>query len=188
MKKLILITTILLNAYFVTFSQQISVDERVFGLQAGLFGIWGHGEYKVQNKIAIKGELGFENGFSQTYNNNFYFFLIPTVVLEPRWYYNLEKRQTRLKRIDGNSGNYFSIFMRYHPDLFVISNVNAGSVIPDISIIPTWGFRRKISDHFNFEMALGLGYRYYFAKGYGYSSNKSETALNFTLRFGYIFK
>ena len=187
MKKRIFITVILLNAYCIAFSQQVSIEEKVFGLQAGLFGIWGHGEFKVQNQIAIKGEFGFENGFGQTYNNNTVYFLFPTLVVEPKWYFNLEKRQTKQKRIDGNSGNYFSLFMRYHPDWFVISNVKFGSVVPDFSIIPTWGFRRKITNHFNFEMALGLGYRYYFAKGHGYSSNRGETALNFTLRFGYIF-
>lgn len=187
MKKRIILISILLNVSCIAFAQQPSIEQKVYGIQAGFFGIWGHCEYKLHDKIAIRGELGFDNGVGQTYNGNAGYYLVPSIALEPKWYYNLEKRQAKSKRIDGNSGNYFSLFLRYHPDWFVISNVNTGNVIPDISIIPTWGIRRKMGNHISFETAIGFGYRYTFTKRYGYSTNTLERDMNFTLRFGYIF-
>jgi hypothetical protein len=61
------------------------------------------------------------------------------------------------------------------------------SIISDISIIPTWGIRRNIGAHFNYEVGAGFGYRYIFAKDAGYYSNESEAAANLHLRIGFVF-
>lgn len=187
MKK-ILLTLTFCGLTFIAKSQTVSVEQSTFGIQTGFLGIWVHNEAKLSNQIALRSELGFDSGI---WGGSFYektgFLLTPVITLEPRWYYNLNKRKSRSRRIDGNSGNFISIKTSYHPDWFVISNYDDIRVISDISMIPTWGIRRHIGEHFTYEAGIGIGYRYTFAKQAGYSEDESEAALNLHLRIGYKF-
>jgi hypothetical protein len=138
--------------------------------------------------LTLRSELGFD---SEIWGGSFYdktgFSMTPVLTLEPRLYYNLNKRVSKSKDITNNSGNFISLKTSYHPDWFVISNYKNIDIITDISIIPTWGIRRNMGIHFNFETGLGLGYRYIFAKNAGYFNNTSEGAANLHLRIGYVF-
>jgi len=169
-------------------SQDISVEKSIFGIQTGFLGVWMHNESKLSNQIALRSELGFDSGI---WGGDFYdktgFVLTPVITIEPRWYYNLNKRENKTKRIDKNSGNFISLKTSFHPDWFAISNYKNIKIISDVSIIPTWGIRRNIGKNFNYEAGIGLGYRYIFAKQAGYAENKSEAALNLHLRIGYTF-
>jgi hypothetical protein len=78
------------------------------------------------------------------------------IVIEPRYYYNLQKRAKDAKRIDGNSGNFIALKASYHPE-FALFNADDAPVVSDFAIIPTWGIRRNIGDHFNYEAGLGVG-------------------------------
>jgi len=71
----------------------------------------------------------------------------------------------------------------------VISNYSNINIISDISIIPTWGIKRNIGNHFNYEAGFGVGYHYIFAENAGYigNSNKGEVDINLHLRIGYRF-
>ncbi|MBC9794877.1 hypothetical protein [Sinomicrobium weinanense] len=187
MKK-ILLTLTFCGLTFIAKSQTVSVEQSTFGIQAGLLGIWGHHEARLSNQIALRSELGFDSGF---WRNNYYdelgFLLTPVITLEPRWYYNLNKRESKSRRTDGNSGNFISIKTSYHPDWFVISNHDNIRIISDISIIPTWGIRRNIGNHFTYETGIGFGYSYIFARQAGYSEDEGDAALNLHLRVGYRF-
>jgi len=169
-------------------SQNVSVENSLFGIQTGFLGVWVHNETKLTNQIALRSEIGFDSGF---WGGDFYdktgFLMTPVITAEPRWYYNLNKRQIKSKRTDGNSGNFIALKTSYHPDWFVISNYENINIISDVSIIPTWGIRRNIGKYFNHETGIGLGYRYIFAKQAGYMQNDSEIALNLHLRIGYKF-
>src|SRR5690606_7369286 len=187
MKKLFLTLTFF-GIIFTAKSQTTSVEKSTFGIQTGFLGIWVHNESKLSNQIALRSELGFDSGI---WGGDFYdktgFLLTPVITLEPRWYYNLNKRESKSKRVDGNSGNFISLKTSYHPDWFEISNYDNISIVSDISIIPTWGIRRNIGKHFNYETGIGIGYRYIFAKQAGYLENESEAAINLHLRIGYKF-
>lgn len=169
-------------------SQNTSVEKSIFGIQTGSFGIWTNHETKLTQQTVLRSEIGLDSGI---WGGDFYdeigFLMTPVITVEPRWYYNLNERVNKSKRIDGNSGNFISIKTSYHPDWFVISNYDNVNIISDISIVPTWGIRRNIGKHFNYETGIGLGYRYIFAKEAGYSENESEAALNLHLRIGYRF-
>jgi hypothetical protein len=186
MKKIITLAFLSLSIF--CNAQNASVEKMVFGIQTGFLGIWGHNESRLSNTVALRSELGFDSGI---WGGDFYdgtgFLLTPVLTLEPRFYYNLNKRNSRSKNITNNSGNFISIKTSYHPDWFVISNYKDVSIISDISFIPTWGIRRNIGTHFNYEAGFGIGYRYIFAKAAGYYSNKSEAAANLLLRIGYVF-
>lgn len=184
----ILLITILCALTYTAKAQNASVEKSTYGIQTGFLGIWIHNESKLSNSIALRTELGFDSGI---WGGDFYdktgFLLTPVLTVEPRWYYNLNKRERKSKRIDGNSGNFISLKTSYHPDWFVISNTENISVISDISIVPTWGIRRNIGKHFTYEAGIGLGYRYIFAKQAGFLENESDAALNLHLRIGYSF-
>ena len=187
MKKII--TLVFLSLSFFCNAQNVSVEKSVFGIQTGFLGIWGHNESKLSNTMALRSELGLDAGILFTDyqgRSGAGFLLAPVLTLEPRFYYNVNKRSSKSKDISNNSGNFISLKTSYHPDWFVISNY-ADNIISDISFIPTWGIRRNIGPHFNYEAGAGIGYRYVFAKEAGYYSNESEAVANLHLRIGYVF-
>jgi len=159
MKK-ITFTLILCGLTLIANSQNASVEKSTYGIQTGFLGIWVNNETKLSNQIALRSEIGFDSGI---WGGDFYegtgFLMTPVITLEPRLYYNLNKRVSKSRRIDGNSGNFISLKTSYHPDWFVISNKENVSVVSDISIIPTWGIRRNIGKHFTYETGIGIGYR-----------------------------
>lgn len=173
---------------FIAKSQTASVEKSTYGIQTGFLGIWVHNESKLSNQFALRSELGLDTGiFGNDINDVDGLLLAPAITVEPRWYYNLNKRENKSKRIDGNSGNFISIKTTYHPDWFVISNVNNINLISDISIIPTWGIRRNIGNHFNYEVGFGLGYVHYFKEDNVILLDENEVTANLHLRIGYRF-
>lgn len=173
---------------FTAKSQEASVEKSLFGIQTGFLGIWINNESRLSNQIALRSEVGLEAGmWGGTFYEKKGFIMNPVVTLEPRWYYNLNRRVCNSKRIDGNSGNFIALKTSYRPDLFVISNYDIQKVVSDLTIIPTWGIRRNIGNRFNYETGVGIGYTYMFAKQAGYLQNESEVALKLHLRIGYRF-
>jgi hypothetical protein len=187
MKKIFL-ALIFCGLTFITNAQDVSVEKSTYGIQTGFLGIWAHNESRLSNQIALRSELGLDTGiFGSDVNDINGFLLVPAITLEPRWYYNLNKRQNKSKRIDGNSGNFISIKTTFHPDWFVISNEDNINFISDISIIPTWGIRRNIGNHFNYETGFGIGYVHYFEEDNVILLDESGVAVNLYLRIGYRF-
>ncbi|MCY2685648.1 hypothetical protein [Salinimicrobium sp. TH3] len=173
---------------FFAHSQNASVEQSTYGIQSGILGLWFHNEAALSEEIALRSELGFDTGlFAGSYYDNVGFLLAPVISLEPRWYYNLNKRQRKSRRTDGNSGNFLSLKTSYHPDWFVISNYDNISVASDISIVPTWGIRRHLGDHFTYETGIGFGYQYYLTGSSDFFENKHDAAINLHLRIGYRF-
>ena len=185
-----LITLILCGLTLFAKSQNASVESSTFGIQTGVLGIWVYNEVKLTNSLALRTELGFDFGIWETTYYDDYnapFLLTPVIVIEPRFYYNLQKRSERSKRIDGNSGNFIALKMGYHPDWFVLFNTDDAPVVSDFSIITTWGIRRNIGDRFNYEAGIGAGFSHTYAERAGYEKDKSEIELNMHLRIGYSF-
>lgn len=169
-------------------AQTSSVESSIYGVQTGFLGAWVYNESKLSDEIALRTELGLDaHIFASSFLNRTGFILAPTINLEPRWYYNLNKRVNKSRRTANNSGNFLSLKGTYRPNLFTISNYENTYVIPNISVIPTWGIRRHIGRHFNYEAGIGIGYNYIFAKSVGYLENRDEAALNLHLRIGYSF-
>ncbi|MFV0376469.1 MAG: hypothetical protein ACK5JD_04115 [Mangrovibacterium sp.] len=171
-----------------TKAQEKGVSNSVWGVQTGLFGAWVYNEARLSDEIALRTELGFDYGFqsSSWYDEDVEVYT-PVITLEPRWYFNLKKRQQKSRKVFCNTGNFLSLKTSFHPGKMGISNVDGVDVVPDISIIPTWGIRRHMGQHFAFETGVGLGWAYVFWKSLGYVDNESEIALNLHLRLGYTF-
>ena len=185
MKKKILLSLIASLMYLAGNSQTASVEKSTYGIQTGLLGIWVHNEMKLTNQIALRTELGMNAGI---FGGDFYpktgFLMTPVITAEPRWYYNLEKRQSKSKNIAGNSGNFVSLQTSYHPNWFVISNYDNLKTFNLITVIPTWGIKRNVGKHFTYETAIGVGYGHQFREGYG---DLEGVSVNLHLRVGYRF-
>ncbi|TYB79867.1 hypothetical protein [Bizionia myxarmorum] len=188
MKRITLLSLLLICISYSAHAQTASVEKSVFGVQIGILGIWAHNEIKLSNSIALRSELGLDTGlyFDSDYPSTGYI-LGASVSLEPRWYYNLNKRVRKSRNILGNSGNFISIKTQYHPDWIIASNMDNTTLISDISIVPTWGIRRQIGAHFNYETGIGIGYIHYFNPNNLYIINEADVALNLHVRLGYRF-
>lgn len=171
-----------------------SVEKSIKGIQLGL-GAWINYEFKLANQFSLRAEVGLNGSF--WYQKSFYygedigFIVSPVIKAEPRWYYNMEGRMKKGKNIKGNSGNFLSLPISYSPDWFLLSSKGDGGykMRPQISFVPTWGIRRTLGKHFNYEAGIGIGYAYAFE----YSDNGNTykaydgTVANVHLRIGYHF-
>jgi hypothetical protein len=189
MRKIVLVS--IFSAFtLIAKSQEASVEKSIFGIQTGFAGLWAYNELKLSNQFALRSEIGFDAYFG---NDDFYpdtdFLLTTVVTLEPRWYYNLNKRESNSKPIDDNSGNFFSLKTSlHHSDLLIVfGNDEEAKIVSDFSVIPTWGMRRNLGKHFNYEAGIGAGYIHFFGKNAGFSKDKGELAINLHLRLGYRF-
>ncbi|UZR98111.1 DUF3575 domain-containing protein [Chondrinema litorale] len=182
----ILLTIIICAISLIANAQESSVEKATLGVQAGLLGIWVNGESKLAEQFTLRTEVGVMfDSFGFTSNSDIYT-ITPELTLEPRWYYNIEKRALSGKPTSKNSANYFSIETSYHPYWFMITDGDHNykrEEKTNVTIVPTWGIRRSISENFNFEAGIGIGYKHYTGLG-----NDSNLATNIHLRIGYILK
>ena len=168
---------------------QASVEKSLFGVQTGLLGIWVYNELRISNTIALRSELGLETAVAtREDSNDSYTFLTPEITLEPRLYYNLNKRKSKGKNISENSANYFSLRSSYYPDSFTIGNTGGYNFVPELNIVPCWGMKRNLGDHFNYELGGGVGYRKVFETASETNSNNADVVMHIHARIGYKFK
>ncbi|MFZ0595590.1 MAG: hypothetical protein WAM46_01295 [Flavobacterium sp.] len=177
------ITTVLLCLVIQTgYSQNKGVEKSIYNVQTGFLGIWINNEYRLFNEISLRTEIGLDAGLRGCSDCDTEYALAPVITLEPRWYYNIDKRNS-LNKGKNNSANFIALAIKYHPDWFVISNADYSQVANQIAIIPKWGIRRNIgTSNFNYEAGLGIGYKFYL------DENFSEATADLHLRIGYTFK
>jgi hypothetical protein len=185
MKKLIAtMTACVFFAANVAAQEEACVEKNIFGIQAGVIGIWVNNELKLSNSIALRSEMGFEMT-NWTIGRSFYGndneAIIPLVLsVEPRYYFDIKKRYSNGLRIDNNSATFLSIKINYHADWFMLS----GKQPSVVQIIPTIGGRYNIGKCLNIEVGGGMGYQYTFTS---IKEEKDVWAFNIVLRIGYIF-
>ncbi|MGY0392909.1 hypothetical protein ACW5R3_10175 [Bizionia sp. KMM 8389] len=182
-----LLTLALCAVTLVAKSQDATVEKSIFGIQTGFLGLWAYNELGLSNSIALRSEIGIDVGltFNSNYHNKTIVMTAPVITLEPRWYYNLKKRERKSRRTDGNTGNYIAIKTSYHPDLLISVNYDNVKLVSDLTIIPTWGIRRTIGQHFNYETGIGIGYIHAFNKDNQPLIDDPDVAVNVHLRIGY---
>lgn len=187
MKTKISIFIILISS--IAICQTATVEKSIFTVQTGIFGAWVNNETRLTNQIALKSEVGLDAtvfGGEQYSKTGFIF--TPVLNVEPRWYYNLNRRVSKNKTIYNNSGNYAALSLNHHPDWFVISNTDGVVVYPSFAIVPKYGLKRTIgSSNFNYEFSAGIGFQNIYREKYGYK-NVNDTFLDLSFRIGYTFK
>lgn len=158
-----------LNAQSEKDSLNVSLEQSIFGIQLGMFGIESgllegniYNESRLSKNWSLRSQIALSGDYSFT--ERFTYELNPKISIEPRYYYNLFRRKKRNKDITNNAGNYFGFKMNYLPYWFNITNKKDNERLlrnnQAFSIMPTYGFRRNIGKHFDFEFNVGLGAKY----------------------------
>lgn len=108
----------------------------------------------------------------------FYYAFLPAINGQYRYFYNMERRLDKGKRIDGNTGNYLAASATIFTSDVIIGNVESGSGAAGF-IGPVYGIQRTYSKGFNYTMEFGLGL--YFASDENFEA--VETGFGPTVSF-----
>lgn len=137
--------------------------------------------YSYEQAIAQKSTVNFEmmlaGGFGSDFMNGTYWLIVPVMRVEPRYYYNFTKRFEKGKKTINNSANYLSISSDYQFETGIGSKAHS---IGTFNIIPKWGMKRTIGNHFIFEFAAGIGAQ-------KSENNNWKAAPGLDLKLGYSF-
>ncbi len=155
------IIVVLLN--FITFSsysqEAPSLLNNRFEVGVGLLYAKVGYEQKLTNKLSVVGSLNYNmsyqnyNGYSETYS-------IGSIKVEPRWYYNIEKRKAKGKNIKNNSANYFALEVEYLPKAMATQKFIDYHTLFEYAInySTTYNIKRNIGQsNFGYEYGFGLG-------------------------------
>ncbi len=181
MKKIILILLIT-NFSFSQDKPNTSVEKSIFGIQTGFLGAWIHNESRLSNQISLRSEVGLDLGINAN-SNDTKTVLIPSFRIEPRWYYNLKKRAEKGRNISKNSGNFLALNLTYNPDWFYIGGEDNVEIIGILAIVPKWGIKRTVGNHFTYEAGFGIG-TFIVLNDYEVENN---VAIDLHVRIGYTF-
>lgn len=184
--------------------EEASVEKSIFGIQAGVMGIWINNEIKLSNTIALRSEAGFEMTnwtIGSTFYNKGNEPFIPLVfIVEPRWYYDIKKRHSKGLYTANNTATFISVKIHYHADWLLLSGERPSNIqmtptythntpiaptyTHNIQIMPTYATRRNIGKYFNYEVGGGIGYQHTFTS---IEEENDVLAFNIVLRIGYTF-
>ena len=136
--------------------EKVSVEKSILSIQTGYFGTWINYELKLHNQFALRTELGSEYRLKFAIKQSFDSLKNQvSIFLEPKYYFNLKKRESKNKNIKNNAGNYISLRI----NLNILNNLEIGEFY-FYDLTPTFGIRRNITSHFNLELSFGYGISY----------------------------
>lgn len=162
---IILISLLSLNQVF---AQQI---ESLHSVKVGIPSITYSYEHALGKQFSINMEAG--SDWSWRYSNHSSEIIFsPILIIEPRLYYSV-KRRHEIGRLTNNSASFFSVAASYESGIL---QKNSRGIL---SLIPKWGFRRAMGNHFIFETQLGAGLKIY-RRSYLFDAELA-------LKFGYVF-
>jgi len=177
MKKTIYIIVLALIGISQSTQAQKGLTEN-FNAKIGVIGGWLAYEKPLSDSFLLDIELGYIGGIL---NSEFIF--TSTIELEPRYYYNLNKRIQKNKNTKHNSANYLALQLSYIPDILTATTKKNSkiNVLKTFSAIPTFGLRRNITGNLNFDFEIGIGYLW--AKDFD-----NEVTANLLIGLSYAFK
>ncbi|MEJ6755338.1 MAG: hypothetical protein QNK57_09195, partial [Flavobacteriales bacterium] len=133
-----------------------SVEKSILSIQTGYFGTWINHELKFNKRLALRTELGSEYRLKFSIKQNFDSLKNKvSIFLEPKYYFNLTKREKKDKNTENNAGNYISL----RANISLLNNLENKEVYFH-TLTPTFGIRRNITSHFNIEFSFGCGLSY----------------------------
>jgi len=155
--------------------------ETHLSFKVGAIGGWISYEQPINNKLLVLLEFGQEFGFYKNIlNSKTQFIATNTLSIEPRYYYNREKRKRQGKSIAINTGNYFALEFQRVPDWMTYSSSDNVNISKATSVIPKIGMKRKITDFSTFELAGGIGYQWS-------DTTPNGVAVGLDIRLSFIF-
>jgi hypothetical protein len=164
-------------------AQQPGVVKSTSGVQVGLLNVRGYYEARLSDSFTLRAEVGIipTVWWHETFfYNDTGFSIYPVFTVEPRYYYNLNRRGQKGKDVGNNAANFLSINTGVNPGWLIASSEEDASITGGVSVIPTWGMRRNLGKRFEYELGVGIGYGFAFNGEHG-------VALNTMARIGYRF-
>ncbi len=105
--------------------------------------------------FAMNYSAGIGSNFSIS-SGTAYYSLVPYLTLEPRYFYNIKKRNLDGKSTLSNSANYLALKARVLlPSMYANHSAMHSNV--ELHIAPVWGIKRVYSNHFLLDFYLGAG-------------------------------
>ncbi|MFV0505158.1 MAG: hypothetical protein ACK5L5_00385 [Bacteroidales bacterium] len=166
MKKVIITLFLAFSLIETIDAQKALVEKSTWGIQFGINPVNVYNETRIVDKLALRTELGlglfygYKAGMDEEWSTSF------NASLEPRFYYNLNRRKQKSRNIGGNSGSYIAFNINYAPDFGMLSNDY--EAYTTLSLTPVWGTKLNIGRRFMFEFATGLGYGTQWRDDYNY--------------------
>lgn len=158
MKYIILTITFL---FFISSYSQNDELETAVSFKVGVIGGWASFEQPINDKLLIHLEFGQEFGlYKNLFSSKTEFIATNTLSLEPRYYYNRQKRKENGKSIATNTGNYLALELQRVPDWMTYSSDDNVRISKATSIFPKIGMKRRITNFSTFELAGGIGYQW----------------------------
>lgn len=168
MKITVLFIVISLFTLVPVFSQKV---ESLHSVKAGFPTITYSYEHAIGKQVTINLETGV-NWSWQYSNNHTKLSFSPVLRVEPRIYYNVNRR-FKNDRFNNNSASFFCATASIEPTIFEEDHRSV------LSIIPKWGFRRALGNNFIFEPQIGAGMYFY--------RKSTLFAPGLDIKFGYLF-
>ncbi len=194
----LLVLAILMAFFVMSKAQNTTLEKNILGIQLGIDPVMVYYETHLYKNITLNTHIGM--GFALESDDDVQWGLIPRIGIQPKLYYNLQRRLSRNKSIDNNCGNYFSLLTTYSFGNKAFDD----TAYPQFSITPMWGFRTPLGEKFVFEINLGIGiawiYKDYSPEEYfGYNSpytyydynldkiKETETVIGPNIMFGFSY-
>jgi hypothetical protein len=152
----------------------VSVERSLIGPSVNPFGSLSFDyEVKLSTEWTLLSNIGFSYDYDKENNrsNSKGYSLRPFLGIEPRWYYNLDRRTRLSKNTKFNTGNYWSVDMKLYPKSLLVTNQSNYSVENVVYLLPSYGIRRTLYKNLYFDGSLYAGYSYVFNYGTFPASN-----------------
>ena len=160
MTKKLLIILIAIFGITTIKAQQASVERSISGVQVGIPTFRFYYETRLSESSTLRAEAGLGSLFLVgPWGGGLVMF--PEFSVQPRWYYNLNRRNQRGRNISNNAADFLTI----NTIIFIASGGGLGD--SGILFIPTWGMRRNLGRYFEYELGVGVGYAFGFNGGSG---------------------
>lgn len=118
-------------------------------------------------------------GYSMLSGNYAYWMIFPSIDIEPRFYYGLDRREAHGRDTEGNAGSFISLQIKNIIPLGYISD-RCMSFVGATVFTPQWGLRRVWGGHWLFEFTAGVSLAAGWKGGAAWSPDLD-------IRFGYSF-
>jgi hypothetical protein len=120
-----------------------------------------------------------------------YFAVAPSIEIEPRFYYGLDRREAHGRSTAGNAGSFLGLNIKNAFPFGYISDRDL-RLIGSTIFTPQWGLRRVWREHWQFEFTAGIGFHVAwssdaFALPGAYLSDNASCYPSVGVKFGYAF-
>jgi hypothetical protein len=140
-------------------------------------------ELPLARRATIIGRVGVYGGGvwgTNFYGDYGYWMIAPSIDIEPRFYYGLDRRAAHGRRTAGNAGSFLALQFKNILPFGYISDSRL-AIYGATMFSPMWGMRRVWGEHWLFELTAG------YSLGVGWGNDKIVHSPHLGVSFGYSF-